>query len=115
MVQRLIRWTAIMGFSAMNRRRFLNRAVLALPALQAASGQTFDLEEATLADLEDGFRSGRWTARAVTEWYLARIQALDKNGPRVNAVIELNPDAIAIAESLDRERAGKGPRGPLHG
>ncbi len=99
----------------MNRRRFLNHALLALPAVRAASGQSLDLEEITLAGLEQGFRSGRFTSRAVTEWYLARIQALDKNGPRVNAVIELNPEAVAIAEALDRERSAQGSRGPLHG
>ena len=103
----------------MNRRQFLNHAFLALPAARAAAGQTslqsFDLEEITLAGLEQGFRSGLFTSRAVTEWYLARIQAMDKDGPRVNAVIELNPEALSIAGAMDRERTGKGPRGPLHG
>ncbi len=99
----------------MNRRRFLNHALLALPAARAASAQAFNLEEATLADLEQGFRSGRFTSRAVTEWYLARIDSLDKHGPRVNAVIELNPEALAIAETLDRERRVGKTRGPLHG
>src|SRR5436309_2102687 len=47
--------------------------------------------------------------------YLARIEAIDRNGPRLNSVIELNPDALAIAADLDRERASKGARGPLHG
>ncbi len=99
----------------MNRRRFLNHALLALPAARVASAQAFNLEEATLADLEQGFRSGRFTSRAVTEWYLARIDSLDKHGPRVNAVIELNPEALAIAETLDRERRAGKTRGPLHG
>jgi amidase len=94
-----------------NRRRFLHRAIAALPAVRAVSAQPFDLEEATLADLDQGFRSGRLTSRAVTEWYLARIDALDKNGPRVNAVIELNPEAASIAEALDRERAAGGREG----
>ena len=71
--------------------------------------------EATLVDLEQGYKSGRFTSRSVTTWYLARIEALDKNGPRVNAVIELNPEALTIVDALDRERAAKGPRGPLHG
>ncbi|HEX6896511.1 MAG TPA: amidase [Bryobacteraceae bacterium] len=99
----------------MDRRQFLNRALIALPAVQAASAQSFDLEEITLAGLEQGFRSGRFTSRAVTQWYLSRIQSLDKSGPSVNAVIELNPEALAIADALDRERVSKGPRGPLHG
>ena len=98
----------------MNRRRFLNHALLALPAVRAASGQSFDLVEATVTDLQQGFRAGRFTSRAVTEWYLARIDALDKHGPRVNAVIELNPEALAIADALDRERQAGKSRGPLH-
>src|SRR6266404_761624 len=99
----------------MNRRRFLLQAIAAVPVARSAYAQSFNLEEATLGDLEQGFRSGRYTSRAVTEWYLARIEALDKNGPRVNSVIELNPDALAIADALDRERSSKGPRGTLHG
>jgi amidase len=99
----------------MDRRDFLYKSLLLLPAVRAASGQSFDLEEATLADLEKGFASGRFTARAVAEWYLERIDLLDKKGPKVNSVIELNPDALAIADALDRERSSKGARGPLHG
>ncbi|HLG98313.1 MAG TPA: amidase [Bryobacteraceae bacterium] len=99
----------------MDRRQFLQGALLALPAARSASAQFLDLEEITLADLEQGFRGGRFTSRAVTQWYLSRITSLDRGGPRVNAVIELNPDALEIAETLDRERASKGPRGPLHG
>jgi amidase len=83
--------------------------------MRAASGQSFNLEEATLADLDQGFRSGRFTSRAVTEWYLARIDSLDKHGPRVNAVIEINPEASVIADALDRERRAGKVRGPLHG
>ncbi len=99
----------------MDRRRFLEHALLALPAARLASAQSIDLVEATLVDLEQGYKSGRFTARSVTTWYLARIEALDKDGPRVNAVIELNPEALTIVDALDRERAAKGPRGPLHG
>src|SRR5271170_5313881 len=99
----------------MDRRDFLYKSLLLIPAARAASGQSFDLEEATLADLEHGFASRKFTARAVAEWYLARIDLLDKRGPKVNSVIELNPDALAIADGLDRERAAKGLRGPLHG
>lgn len=99
----------------MNRRDFLQKGALLISAVRAASGQDFNLEEVTLADLEKGFESGKFTARSVAEWYLARIDALDKKGPKVNAVIELNPDAPAIADALDRERKSKGPRGALHG
>jgi amidase len=98
----------------MNRRDFLNSSLF-LAAVIRGSAQDFNLEEATLSDLEHGFTSGRFTARSVAEWYLARIDSLDKKGPRVNSVIELNPEALAIADALDAERKSKGARGPLHG
>lgn len=75
----------------------------------------FELEETTIAALQDAMRSGKLTARSITETYLGRIDEIDRNGPAVNAVIEINPDAVAIAEALDRERKEKGARGPLHG
>lgn len=75
----------------------------------------FELDEATVAQLQEGMTSGRLTARGIAEQYLARIEALDKRGPAINAVIELNPDALAIADQLDAERKAKGSRGPLHG
>jgi amidase len=76
---------------------------------------SFALEEVTITELQDGLQSGKYTARSITEKYLARIQAVDKHGPAVNSVIETNPDALAIADALDQERKQKGPRGPLHG
>jgi amidase len=69
----------------------------------------------TIAVLQSGIVSGKYTARSITEKYLARIEAIDRHGPAVNSVIELNPDALAMADALDRERRAKGPRGPLHG
>jgi amidase len=75
----------------------------------------FELEEITIAELQEGMKSGKYTARGIAEKYLARIEALDKHGPAVNSVIEVNPDALAIAEASDRERKEKGARGPLHG
>jgi amidase len=75
----------------------------------------FELDEITIADLQDGMKSGKYTARSIAELYLARIDAVDKNGPTINSVIETNPDALAIADALDKERKEKGPRGPLHG
>jgi amidase len=60
-------------------------------------------------------KSGKYTARAITEKYLERIAEIDKHGPTVNSVLEINPDAVEIAESLDKERKEKGARGPLHG
>ena len=98
----------------MNRRRLLRDALLAVPAARAVRAEPLRLEEATLADLERGFQ-GRFTARAVAEWYLARIDSLDKKGPKVNAVIEVNPDALPIADALDRERRAGHIRSPLHG
>jgi len=75
----------------------------------------FELDEITIAELQDGLKSGKFTARSLVERYAARIQEVDKSGPALNAVIEMNPDAEAIADTLDQERKTKGPRGPLHG
>ena len=77
--------------------------------------KSFELEEITIGELQDGMKSGRFTARSLVEKYSARIAEIDKQGPSINAVIEMNPEAEAIAEALDRERKAKGPRGPLHG
>ncbi|HUR29437.1 MAG TPA: amidase [Planctomycetota bacterium] len=76
---------------------------------------TFDLAEATLADLGARMASGAETSRSLVEKYLARIEAVDRGGPALRSVIELNPDALAIADALDAERKDRGPRGPLHG
>jgi amidase len=75
----------------------------------------FELEELTISELQDGMKSGRFTARSLVKKYLDRIDEIDKHGPELNSVIEINPDAISIAESLDRERKEKGACGPLHG
>ena len=75
----------------------------------------FELEETTVAALQDGMKSGRYTARSITELYLRRIAAIDKQGPALHSIIELNPDALQIADALDAERKVKGPRGWLHG
>ncbi len=75
----------------------------------------FELDEITIDDVQKAFQSGQHTSRSVTERYLARIHEIDEAGPRINAVIEVNPDALQIAEALDQERRAKGPRGPLHG
>src|SRR5690242_5129172 len=74
-----------------------------------------DLEEQTIADLQAAMESGQRTSQQLVEAYVERIQALDASGPTLRAVIELNPDALAIAEALDRERSERGARGPLHG
>jgi amidase len=90
--------------------------VLAAPIAAAAPEvKPFELEEITVPELQDGMQSGKFTARSLVEKYQARIDEIDKRGPAVNAIIELNPDAISIADALDEERKGKGARGPLHG
>ncbi len=75
----------------------------------------FEFDEATILDFQERMKSGELTAHSLTEAYLHRIKEMDKGGPVINSVIELNPDALSIAESLDRERKEKGVRGPLHG
>src|SRR3954470_9380397 len=75
----------------------------------------FELEEATIADLQAGMSSGRMTARSITQLYLNRIDELDRKGPTLRHVIEVNPDALSIADSLDQERKSGRVRGPLHG
>ena len=100
------------------------REVAPAPAAVPESS-TFELNEITIRELQDGMKSGRFTARSIAEQYLARIESMDrpdkdKSGndrrrPAVNSLLELNPDALAIADGLDQERKQKGPRGPLHG
>ncbi len=75
----------------------------------------FELDEVTIVMLQDGMKSGKFTARSITEKYLARIEEIDKRGPAINSIIEINPDALSIADALDKERKAKGPRGPMHG
>jgi amidase len=84
-----------------------------MPAAPAAPA--LDLAEASIADLGARMASGELTSRRITQWYLDRIAAIDDAGPTLNAVVETNPDALAIAESLDAERAAGKVRGPLHG
>jgi amidase len=76
--------------------------------------ETF-VEELTILEAQAHMAAGQLTARQLTEAYLARIRALDQTGPRLNSVIEINPDATEIADGLDRERAAGRTRGPLHG
>ncbi|ATC64781.1 amidase [Nibricoccus aquaticus] len=85
-----------------------------LPQLQLRAAQ-FDLSTATVADINAAFESGALTSEKLTQLYLARIEAYDKAGPKINAVITLNTEALATARALDAERKTKGPRSPLHG
>ena len=75
----------------------------------------FELEEVTVAELQQAMRSGARTARSIAEGYLARVEQIDRRGPAVNSVIEVNPDALAIADARDQERRAGRVRGPLHG
>lgn len=100
-------------------------ALLLLTGLLANDAQTsnaapdslepFRLLEASITDMQNAMASGVVTSRDLVEMYLARIEAYDEQGPALNAIISLNPNALAEAEALDRERATSGPRGPLHG
>ena len=109
----------------MKRRVFLGTAAAALtPGLHGEAQTTskstvgsasFRLEEASLQSLGAEMQRGSLTAEETTSLYLQRIEELDRKGPAVRSVIEINPDALSIARGLDRERKLKGPRGPLHG
>jgi amidase len=114
----------------LSRRGFLksglSAGVAVLPALTVrdeaaaqprppAEIKPSELDEVTFGELQDGMGSGKYTARSITERYLARIEEIDRQGPALRSVIELNPDALSIADALDRERKEKGTRGPLHG
>jgi len=95
-------------------RRFLLCALWIVRA-QCAYGQAFEVAESTIAEEQKAMTEGRVTAKTLVQAYLDRIEAFDHRGPRLNALITLNPNALREAEALDRERASKGPRGPLHG
>jgi amidase len=79
--------------------------------------KAFELDEITISDLQDGMKSGKFTAHSLVEKYSARIEEIDKDkhGPAINSILELNSDALSIAGALDEERKAKGPRGPMHG
>ena len=114
----------------MKRRKFLQYGALGGTALSLPLGgaatplqsyhnisqdQDFELEEITVAALQEGMQSGKLTARSITEKYLDRIKTIDAQGPMLKAVIETNPDALAIADQMDQERKAGKIRGPLHG
>lgn len=117
----------------MNRRNFLKNTSLAtftLPAIGLSgmvpleeknkdnsldTPEISDWEEITVTEVQQRMKNGQLTARALTEYYLKRIETLDKKGPKINSVIEVNPDALSIADAMDRERKQGKLRGPLHG
>ncbi len=73
------------------------------------------MESITIPQLLEEYKQGKHTVREVVTWYLHRIDSLDKNGPALNSIIVVNPDALAIADELDKELAAGKSRGPLHG
>jgi amidase len=100
----------------MDRRQFLGLSAAGVAAAALARpADAAEIEEQTVAQLQEAMGTGAFTAVSLAQAYLARIDAVDRNGPAINSVIELNPDALAIAAELDRERKVKGPRGPMHG
>src|SRR5881628_3480891 len=115
----------------MNRRTFVRKGVIGgagLASVRFAISETsiassspnfpppaFELDELTIADLQSGMASGKHSAHSLARKYLDRIDEIDKHGPAINSLIELNPDALSIATELDQERKAKGVRGPLHG
>jgi amidase len=111
--------------SAINRRQFLQSVAITGAGFSATSpdrespdtrqGGAHELDEITIGALQEGMREGRFTARSLTETYLQRIEQMDRAGPTLRAFIELNPDALSIAGSLDAERRRGRLRGPLHG
>ncbi len=90
-------------------------ALSAVPAAQAPVTRPFEVVEKTIPELQEAMRSGATSSLQLVDSYLARIDAYDRKGPRINSVIALNPKARQEAAALDRERVTKGPRGPLHG
>ena len=123
--------TSVSSKQGVSRRSVLQTTVLGAagaalaPALNARSAlaatspdspvKPFRFDEATISDLQSRMKSGELSAHDLTAAYLARIEEIDKAGPRLNTLIEVNPEALAIADSLDKERKLKGPRGPMHG
>ena len=105
---------ATAAYPALGAARVLDPAAAPAPGIIDFK-KDFELDEITIDDLQKAFLSGQYSSRSLTEKYLARIQEIDKAGPMVNSVIELNPEALQIADALDQERKAKGPRGPLHG
>ena len=106
----------------MTRAKVISATVSLIAAvwLSTALAQTpapprFELDEATITDLQQQMQAGRASARSIAEQYIARIEAVDRSGPSLHSVIEVNPDALAIADQLDAERRAGRVRGPLHG
>ena len=83
--------------------------------LAACSGSERNFSEADIAELHDHMQRGELSSEELVRWYISRIDSIDRAGPALNSIIEINPDALGIARALDREWQESGPRGPLHG
>lgn len=94
---------------------FLNRCRSTQSPSILRSSMGFELEEATVTQLQEAMRSGRFSSQSITQMYLNRIRELDRRGPVLRAIIEVNPDALSEAGRLDEERREGHVRGPLHG
>src|SRR5688500_277822 len=89
-------------------------AVGCAPGLRSQSPSGFRVDETTIADVRTAFRDGTLTCRALVSAYLRRIEAYDKRGPALNALVVVSPDALRTADSLDARFRRSGPVGPLH-
>ncbi len=111
-----LEWTTLGTAYALGADRVLaDSSKPARPAPPSFRLRRFEWEEAAIADLQAAMAKGRQTAQSLTRAYLRRIEDLNQHGPALRAVIEINPEALAIARDLDKERKASGPRGPLHG
>ena len=108
MIQALLIWSAAFALAACGCNCAGSRPV-------TAPGPAVDLQEVSAAQLRQGYEAGRWTVVDVVRGYLNRIEALDRSGPKLNAILAVNPDALRIAAELDAERKAGRVRGPLHG
>ncbi len=114
----------------MNRRKFVRAGLVGGAALASAriitparanttndvaTPPAFELDELTIADLQAGMAAGKFTSQSLTQQYLERIEDIDRRGPAINSVIEINPDALALAAQMDKERKAGRLRGRLHG
>ena len=113
--RKFLRTTLLGGASATMLPALAGARELAPDPVPAPGVPSFELDEVSISDLQAKMADGNYTSHSLTEKYLARIDEIDKHGPTINSVIEINPDALAIAEALDKERKEKGIRGPMHG
>lgn len=110
-----LEWTILGAAQALGADRVMADSSQRVRPAPAFHLRRFEWEETTLADLQAAMAKGRQTAVSLARAYLRRIEDLNQRGPALRAVIEVNPDALAIARDLDRQRKAKGPRSALHG